>query len=282
MHVNLLGPLEVLREGVLVTPSAPKLRQVISLLVIRANTVVRRDRLVDELWDDDPPASVVTTVQTYIYQLRKQLRLSPLDGGPGQDHGHRPGRLTPALETSPHGYQLKLDTTRVDLTRFEELAVRGRIEASAGDLASASRTFGDAARMWRGPTLVDVPLGPVLQGEVLRLEELRMNVLQQRLEADLQLGRHQELLGELTRLAADQPTNESYQAMLMLALHRSDRRADALRVYQRARIVLADRLGLDPSNRLQWLQQSVLASDPSLDPPARPGSRTVVRAKRPR
>jgi DNA-binding SARP family transcriptional activator len=272
VEISLLGPLEVLKNGAVITPSAPKLRRVLSILVIHANEVIRRERLVDELWDDDPPTSVTTTIQTYIYQLRKQLRLTVTP---------EPGGAVAALHTAPNGYQLTLDPAGLDFARFAAMAERGQDEVRIGKLSAAGRTFSDALRLWRGPALVDVPLGPGLRAEAMRLEEMRANVLERRLDVDLQLGRHQELLGELTSLAAHEPTNERYQGMLMLALHRSGRRGDALRVYQRTRAQLADDLGLDPSNDLQQLQRAVLASDPSLDAPIGP-ERVTIRSGPPR
>ncbi|WP_433261195.1 BTAD domain-containing putative transcriptional regulator [Actinosynnema sp. CS-041913] len=273
MEVNLLGSLEVLRNDIVITPSAPKLRQVLSLLTVNANRVVRRERLVDELWDDNPPTSVTTTVQTYIYQLRKQLGL----GTAPHASSAEADSAAATLHTTPKGYQLSLDPAGLDSTRFELLADRGHVEFEAGRFASAATTLADALSLWRGPALVDVPLGPSLRSETLRLEEMRKKVLEQRLEADLQLGRHQELIGELTGLTAEQPTNERYPEMLMLALHRSGRRADALDVYQQTRAVLSDRLGLDPSSYLQRIHHAVLAADPGLDLPSL-RTRTSIRS----
>lgn len=273
MEIYLLGPLEVYRRGVLVTPSAPKLRTVLSLLAIQANTVVRTDQIIDELWEDDPPASVTTTLQTYIYQLRKLLQLATVPGLP-----ERTSSEQPAIRTSAHGYALTMDPDMLDVTRFERLADQGRRELDAGQVEQASRTLVLALRSWRGQVLVDVDQGPVLRTEAVRLEEIRRSALERRIDADLLLGRHHELLGELTRLAAQQPTHEGFQAKLMLALYRAGRRCEALTVYQRTRTTLAMELGLDPSPELERLHRAVLAGDAVLDLPQ---PRTTARATAP-
>jgi DNA-binding SARP family transcriptional activator len=262
MEVNVLGPLEVFRDGVLATPSAPKLRRVLSLLAISANNVVRTHQLIEELWEEDPPASVITTLQTYVYQLRKLLRLD----SSGRAGVYRRAQSTmPALQTSPSGYVLTLSPDGLDSLRFEQLAERGRAEFESGDLTKTASTLAEALRLWRGPVLADMTAGPMLQGEILRLEEIRRNTLEQRIEVDLRLGRHHEMLGELTSIAARQRTHEGFQAKLMLALYRSGRRAEALAIYQRTRAALANELGLDTSDTLQRLHKSILDADRSLD-----------------
>lgn len=265
MEVNLLGPLEILRGGVSLTPSAPKLRTVFSLLAIQANNVVRTEQIIDELWEDNPPTSVTTTLQTYIYQLRKLLQVVPPDelGGGGDSD-----RADVALRTSPFGYVLALAPESLDSLRFERLALQGRSELETGDVGTATRTLSRALKLWRGPALVDVGHGPALKTELLRLDEVHRNTLEWRIEADLRLGRHHELLGELTSLAAQQPTHEGFQAHLMLALYRAGRRSEALTTYHRARSALATELGVDPSRDLQQMHRAVLTADRSLDPPS--------------
>lgn len=276
VEINLLGPMEVLRNGVVLTPSAPKLRTVLSLLALQSGIVVRTDKIIEELWEDNPPASVTTTLQTYIYQLRKLLRLGTQPDPRGT--GDVPAEAV--LRTSPYGYALFLDPDRLDTTRFERLSDQGRRELEAGDMSAAAETLSRALRLWRGPALVDVGHGPVLRAEVLRLEEINRNTLERRIEADLYLGRHHELLGELTRLAAEQPTHEGFQGKLMLALHRAGRRSEALQVYQRTRSALARELGLDPSSDLEQLHRAVLAADESLALP-QPRAPVVLSRTRP-
>ncbi|HEY7597540.1 MAG TPA: BTAD domain-containing putative transcriptional regulator [Actinophytocola sp.] len=262
--LGLLGPLVLERGGAVVTPSAPKLRQVLSLLAVQANAVTRVDQLVEELWDESPPQSALTTVQTYIYQLRKLLKLDdvPAEGG-----------ATPTLARHPGGYILQLpDLDRVDANRFEQLTRRGRQELLGQHYEAASETLREALVLWRGGFLEDVSTGPLLYSHATRLDELRRTVLALRIEADLQLGRHQEIIGELTSLVANEPTREDLSAKLMIALYRSGRRADALGAYQRIRSALVDELGLDPASELQRLHQLMLEADPELDLPGDPGT----------
>lgn len=275
MQVRLLGPLDVSRQGIPVTPSAPKLRQVFALLALHANKIVRNEKLIEELWEDNPPASVTTTLQTYVYQLRKLLKLDKSGSGPGGDEWG----VRPALRTSLGGYLLSIDPTALDVHCFQDLAERGRRDLEAGRVADAARTLARAVGLWRGQALVDVSCGPILSAETLRLEELRKSTLERRIDADLRLGRHQELLGELTGLVAEQPTHEGFQGKLMLALHRSGRRSEALHAYQRLRRALAHELGLDPSGELQRLHRAVLTADRCLDLP--PGEVTVAGGARP-
>jgi len=267
LQLGLLGPLSLSRGGKQITPSAPKLRQVLSLLAVQANSVTRVDQLVEELWEECPPPSALTTVQTYIYQLRKLLRL---DDRPAQGSG---GKTEPTLLSHPGGYILSLpDLDDIDANQFEALARRGRQELLAQRTSAASETFREALTLWRGGCLDDVSTGPLLYSHATRLEELRRTVLALRIEADLQLGRHQEIVGELTSLVNAEPTREDFSAKLMIALYRSGRRADALGVYQRIRAALVDELGLDPAQELQRLHQLMLEADPELDLPELPAA----------
>lgn len=257
MQVRILGPFEMVRDGVLVTPSAPKPRRVLALLAVRGNSVVRADQIIEELWEERPPLSATTTLQTYVYQLRKLLQpgVGPTGGGRA------------VLRTCPGGYLLSLPPDALDSFRFEQLADRGRAELDAGDVESAARTFRRALQYWRGPALDDIGLGPVLQAETVRLEEARKTVLEQRIDAEMALGRHQELIGELSGVVAEQPTHEGFWAKLMLALYRSGRRSDALHGFQQARHALAGELGLEPSHELQRLHRGILSADPALAGP---------------
>jgi DNA-binding SARP family transcriptional activator len=265
--LGLLGPLLLIRGGRQVTPSAPKLRLVLSLLAVQANSVTRVDQLVEELWGESPPPSALTTVQTYIYQLRKLLKLDDQPTTPPGDDS--PAR--PALLSHPGGYILQLpDLADVDANLFEQLARRGRAELLGAHSEAAAETFRDALALWRGNVLEGVPTGPVLYAHATRLEELRRTVVTLRIEADLQLGRHHELIGELGSMIAAEPTREDICAKLMIALYRSGRRVDALSVYQRMRTVLIDELGLDPAADLQRLHQLMLEANPELDLPTRP------------
>ncbi|MGY0024876.1 BTAD domain-containing putative transcriptional regulator [Streptomyces sp. cg35] len=272
MRVNLLGPLQAYEDDqrVDLAPAAQKVRQTLALLVLNAGRVVRFEQLMDELWDDDPPASAHTALQTYVYQLRKRFSLgNPRSGGAVRGAG-------PLLGTVDGGYQLTLPADHVDVFRCEPLLDRARAEFRDENFAGARDTAAAALELWRDDALVDVRKGATLQAEAVRLHELRTGAHHLRIESDLHLGRHHEVLGELTSLTAREPTNERAQRNLMTALYRMDRRAEALQVYQRARERIATELGLDPSPELQALHTAVLTSDEALLRPA--GRRTAVTA----
>lgn len=251
MKFGILDTFEVTDGSRICTPTAPKLRTVLALLLLRANQVVTTQALIEELWGYEPPRSALTTVQTYIYQLRKTLD----------------GRKAEILITKPLGYVLRVQPGELDLHRFEQLVEDGREALSNGDVEYASSAFRQALELWRRPALADITTGPLLEAHAAALDERRMNALEQRIEADLQLGRHRELIGELKSLIIAHQMHEWFHAALMLALHRSGRRAEALEVYQRLRRFLSEELGLEPSSDLQRLQRAVLTADPSLGLP---------------
>ncbi|GBP99889.1 hypothetical protein SSP531S_12920 [Streptomyces spongiicola] len=261
LQIGLLGTLQVVHDGTHVTPSAPKVRQVLALLALRANSTVPLHQLVEELWEERPPSSAATTLQTYIYQLRKLPGLS--ESGRAD-----PGAPLGALLTTPGGYRLSVPEGCLDSRRFADLATRGRRAMEEGAVSEAAATLHRALAVWRGPALCDLAPGPIAGIDALRLEEQRYEVLEERIDADLLLGRHHRLISELTALAADNPTREGLHAKLMLALYRAGRRPDALEVFQRIRQVLSRELGLEPCSELQRLHQQVLAGDPGLDLPA--------------
>ncbi|MFC9427884.1 BTAD domain-containing putative transcriptional regulator [Streptomyces sp. NPDC056987] len=262
LEIGLLGTLQVVHRGVHVTPSAPKVRQVLALLALRANATVPLHQLVQELWEEHPPSSAATTLQTYIYQLRKLPGLSDQQSA-SRGAGH-------ALVTTPGGYQLSVPHGCLDIQEFGELADRGRAAIEKGGMAEGADLLQRALSVWRGPALGDLTLGPVIGIDAIRLEERRYEVLEQRIDADLLLGRHHQLISELTALAADNLTREALHAKLMLSLHRAGRRPEALEVFQRLRAVLARELGLEPCSELQRLHQQVLAGDSRLDLPEGP------------
>lgn len=165
------------------------------------------------------------------------------------------------LRTFAGGYMLTLPEGALDSDAFERLATRGRAQLAAGQLGEATETLQQALKLWRGPAMVDINPGPALLSEALRLEEIRKSVLDLRIEADLKLGRHHELLAELIKLVAAQPTHEGFQAKLMVALYRAGRRSEALRTYQQARQCLVEELGVDPSDTLQRLHHAILTGE---------------------
>jgi DNA-binding SARP family transcriptional activator len=245
-----LGPLEVIdSRGHVVTPSAPKLRQTLALLLLSANRVTPTASLVQELWGENPPLSALTTVQTYVYQLRKVL---------GQDSS-RPG-CGGALLTKPPGYVLLVERSTLDACEFETLVTRGRACLEGGNPVEASRVLARALELWTGPALADVASGPLLEAQMVRLNELRMAAQELRIDADMRLGRHRDLIGELKWLVASDRLNEWFYGRLMEALYRTGRRGEALDVYQRLRLVLNEELGLEPSDELRSLQREMLAA----------------------
>lgn len=228
MEIKVLGSLVVRhREGSL-TPTAAKPRTVLAMLAMHANDVVPVKALVDELWGDAAPRSARTTVQTYVVQLRK---LTAVALGNPPDVATRSAKQI--LATVPGGYMLSSPDDQVDVRRFEQQASAGHRAREHGDFEEASKRFADALSSWRGPALADIQTGPHLSVETTRLEEARLNALYCRIEADLRLGRHHELLSELAALVARHRTHEGLCAHLMLALYRSGRRCEALDIYHR-------------------------------------------------
>ncbi|MEV7002753.1 BTAD domain-containing putative transcriptional regulator [Streptomyces sp. NPDC093982] len=269
MRINLLGPLQAYGDDhrVEMAPAAQKVRQTLAMLVLNAGRVVPFEQLMDELWNDNPPASAHTALQTYVYQLRKRFSLgNPRSGGAVRAAG-------PLLGTVDGGYQLSLPADHVDVFRCEPLLARARAEFRDEDFARARDTAAAALQLWRDDALVDVRKGPALNAEAVRLKELRTSAHHLRIESDLHLGRHHEVLGELTSMAGREPTDERAQGNLMTALYRMDRRAEALQVYRRARERIATELGLEPSPQLQALHTAVLTSDEAL---LRPGGRLTA------
>ena len=252
IKVRLLGPLSARLDSRDITPRAAKQRQILALLALSSGRVVTVGTLVEELWGDQPPRSYTTTLQTYVLQLRNRLAAC----GP---------RARELLSTRYGGYMLEEATCQTDADEFDRLSRAGRAAAETGDHLAASGQLGRALALWRGPALVDVRLGRVLELEAASLEETRLGVLERRLEADLALGRHADLLGELTLLAARNPMNENFGGLLMAALYLSGHVKRALEAYQRVRIMLREELGVEPCPRLRRLQQAILSGDPALE-----------------
>lgn len=248
MQVNLMGTLEVLADGRDVTPATPKPRQVLAQLAVHAGKVVSADQLMDELWPDGPPASAQTTLQTYVYQLRKTF-----GGGGARNNGKGP------LVTRQAGYVLDVRPEDVDVFRFEQLASAGRAALRRGEPRPAADLLRQALASWRGPALTDVRRGPRLEGYATYLEEQHMQALSLRIEADIAIGRHREVVGELRALVMRHRLHEDLYLRLMQALHHSGRRGDALQVYHQLRRVLKEELGLGPSIEVRRLQHEILA-----------------------
>jgi SARP family transcriptional regulator, regulator of embCAB operon len=258
MDIDVLGALDVRENGISVTPTAPKPRQVLAMLALHADQVVPVSALIEELWGEWPPRSARTTLQTYILQLRDMISAA-LAQGPGGDDRRT---AKDVLVTSPGGYLLNTAGGTRDVSEFERLAGLGYRAMDAGDFAGAATKLREALALWSGGALADVHTGPQLEMQSKQLEETRLCALDQRIEADLRLGRHRELLGELTVLVSRYRTHENLHAQFMLALHRSGRRSEALDVYQRLRTALVRELGLEPSASLRRMQRSILMTGP--------------------
>ncbi|MFD5029100.1 BTAD domain-containing putative transcriptional regulator [Streptomyces sp. NPDC058405] len=264
MDIDVLGALAVRQDGRSITPTAPKPRQVLALLALHADQVVPVTALIEELWAGEPPRSARTTLQTYVLQLRSLIAAA-------LKHGAQEGEERTAkdvLVTLPGGYRLDSGGGSSDVREFDRLAGLGYRAMDAGDHPRASRQLREALALWSGPAFADVHGGAQLDMEIKRLEESRLCALDQRIEADLRLGRHRELLAELTVLVSRYRTHENLHGQFMLALHRSGRRGEALNVYQRLRGTLVRELGLEPSAGLRRLQRSILMAGPESAAPA--------------
>ncbi|MEU8508824.1 AfsR/SARP family transcriptional regulator [Streptomyces brevispora] len=255
LSVRLLGSLSLHLDETPVTASAPKQRQVLALLALNAGRIVTVPALIEELWADRPPRSHATTLQTYVLQLRNALAAADAD---------RPG-VRQILRTRHGGYLLEGDACTTDVSVFENRVRAGRAASEAGDHRRASEELRQALQLWRGPALVDVRKGSVLEIEAVSLEESRLGALERRIESDLALGRHAGLLGELTRVVARNTMNENLCAFLMIALYRAGRVGRSLEAFHRLRSVLNHELGVEPCPRLQNLQSAILSGDPDLD-----------------
>ena len=251
MDIRILGPLEVERDGRLVS-LGPKQQTLLAILLIHRGAPVPADQLVEELYTGRPPRNATKALQVHVSRLRKSL-------GDGS-----------RLETSAGGYRLAHEPGALDLHRFEDLADRGRRALADGDENLASALLAEALALWRGPPLADFRYADFAQAEIARLEELRLGVLEERIDADLVAGHHSSLVGELEALVEEHPLRERLRAQLMLALYRSGRQAEALETFQEARRALVDELGIDPSRALRELEKAILQQDPALDLAATP------------
>jgi DNA-binding SARP family transcriptional activator len=246
MEFRILGPLEVWDGERELSVSGPKPRALLAALLLHANEVVSADRLVDDVWGEGSPEDAAGVLRVNVSRLRKAL---PQD----------------VLRTRSPGYLIEIGPDELDLHRFERLLDEGRSLLARGLAAEASRRLRDALSLWRGPALADFAYESFAQAAIARLEEIRLAAVELAIDADLVLGRHDELVGELEALVADHPLRERLRGYLMTALYRSGRQAEALDAYRDARRTFVDGLGIDPSPALQELERAILRQDPSLD-----------------
>src|SRR5215203_5493799 len=266
LEFRLLGPLEVVDGGRVISFPAGKQRALLAVLLLHANEVVSTDVIADELWAEQPPDTARAAIQNWVARLRKAL---------GTDR----------IERRPPGYLLRAEPDEIDAARFERLVAAA---LRSDEPAQRAATLDEALALWHGPALADVAFEPFAQDESRRLDDLRLAALEHRVEADLALGRHDEAVAELDGLVRRNPLRERLCALLMLALYRGGRQAEALRVFQELRRRLIDDLGLEPTAELKRLERAILVHDPALEPtraPAAPGgpparAKTAVREGR--
>jgi DNA-binding SARP family transcriptional activator len=242
LEFRVLGPLEVRRDGEPVAISAPKQRALLGLLLLHAGEPVAQDMLIEQLWGEDAPPTARAALQNYVHALRTLL-------GPE------------VLERQPAGYVVHVDPERLDLSRFEHLVAEAR-RAEPRERAAKLR---QALSCWRGPALVEFPDEPFAQHEIGRLEEERLTALEDRIDAELELGRHSDLVVELEAEISRYPLRERLWAQLMLALYRAGRQTDALDAYRRAHETFVEALGVEPAVALRDLRRAILLQDPALD-----------------
>ncbi len=276
MDFRVLGPLEVVRDGQPLALGGGKQRTVLAVLLMHANEPVSTDRLIDALWGESPPSGALQSVRVHVSRLRKVL----------EDNRSR-GGVPSVLVTTAAGYELRVEDGELDLVRFKRLLAEGQRELAGERPDRAAELLDEALGLWRGDALSDLAFEPFAQAEVARLDELRIVALEARLEADLELGRHAVVASELEPLIAEHPFRERLRCLLMLALYRSGRQAEALEAYRDARRTLVEEVGVEPGPELRELHEAMLRQDPALeaaattaDAPAIPRPETPASARR--
>jgi predicted ATPase/DNA-binding SARP family transcriptional activator len=252
LEFRILGPLEVLRDEVALEVGPRKHRALLALLLLSANRVVSAERLIEELWAGRPPAGAAKTLRSYVSRLRAAVGAQ-------------------VVRSRAPGYLVEIDPEQLDACRFERLLDEGRNARARGDAAEAAACLREGLALWHGGALADLSDEPFAGVEAGRLEELRLVATEERVEADLACGRHDELVAELEALLAEQPLRERLWGQLMTALYRSGRQADSLAAYQRARSLLADQLGIETGEELRALEQKILRHELEAATPPTPG-----------
>jgi YVTN family beta-propeller protein len=242
---SLLGPLQITEEGRELSLGAPKHRALLALLLLHRGASVAVESLAEQLWAGEPPATATKAVRVYVGELRKALGAH-------------------VIVTQGGGYAIPLETHEIDVEQFERLAAEGRRSLDGGDASSAAALFTEALGLWRGAPLADFTYDDFAQSEIARLEESRLAALEARIDADLALGREDELVPELQGLVREHPLRERLRGQLMLALYRAGRQAEALDLYREGRRLLVDELGVEPGRALQDLERAILAHDDSI------------------
>ncbi len=257
MKFSILGPVEVETDtGEKVTPQALKVRSLLGMLCMHAEHVISPARLIGALWDETPPRTAAAALQVYISQLRAGFI--------------RAGASPALITTTPSGYTMRLCGHALDLALFESSAAGAEQAVHAGRPLEAARLMSESLALWRGPALADVRTTPSLDGYAQQLDERRNALHEQRLNLELRLGRHAQLIGELYGLVQEHPMWENVHSNLMIALYRSGRIPECLAAYQRIRRTLQEELGMEPCSRLRNLHGAILAREPWLDDHTRP------------
>lgn len=260
MRIRMLGPLSVTRGAMEVAPTAPKQRQVLALLLLNANRVVTIPDIMWELWPYEPPASAVAAVHSYIMQLRRSLGVYD----------------STRLATRDNGYEMVVRSGELDFHVFSARVRTAHTALTRDELGTAARQLHAALGLWRADALVDVDAGPILTTAVDKIERRHLDAVSQRIGVDLRLGKHHELVGELSGLVHRYPTDEQLVGHLMLALYRSGRQAGAVRAYQALRATLAEKHGMRPSQRLHQLYVDILSADQRLELASPPTARLAL------
>lgn len=253
LEFRVLGPLQVRCNDREIALTGSRERGLLALLLVRSHEVVSSDRLVHELWGEQPPSTATTALHGIVSDLRKLLEPERPVRGPGT-----------VLVTRAPGYVLRVEPEALDSERFESLLAEGRGALESGDAGRAAAILRDALGLWRGPAFDGSDKAPSVHAEAMRLDELRFEALEERIDADLALGRDDELVAELGALVEREPLRERLRGQLMLALYRSGRQAEALELYRDTRKTFRDRLGIEPTSRLRELEQAMLRQDPEL------------------
>ena len=265
MEFRILGPLEVCADGCAVAVAGSRPRAVLAALVLNRDRAVSAERLAIALWGEDAPTGAGKRIQVHVSRLRKALGESDV------------------IITTPAGYRLRVEAEQVDCERFARDVAAARRSLRAGDVEQAAVALRNALELWRGTPLSEFTWAPFASAETSRLEEMRVSALELRIEADLAVGRHAELVSELWNLRAEHPWRERLHGQLMLALYRSGRQADALEAYRHSRAVLVEQLGVEPGPELRDLHHAMLVHDAALELPwatvrTASGARTVLPA----
>jgi DNA-binding SARP family transcriptional activator len=251
LRYEVLGPVSIIRNQTRFFISARKIETLLAVLLVRANQVLSINQLMTEIWEGVPPRRANAGLHVYVSQLRKLL--------------HEPEQAASPVITQPPGYLLHVEPGQLDLHVFEAAVSRGRALLEKLRYGEASELFEHALGLWRGPVFEEYSCGPILRGFNTWLTETRLECVEMLIEAQLALGRHRQLVGRLYSLVAEFPLREAFRRQLMLALYRTKRPVDALKVYETTRLMLREDLGLEPSLTLRELQLAILRGDVCLD-----------------